>query len=92
MKVVFILAVAAVAANLFFIWYAKRKGHTSKSDKSSLPGNNTGSDSQEFLDSEEGKALKQSAAEELCISVEELECMSVDEIKQLAKKKELIQN
>ena len=92
MKVVFILAVAAVAANLFFIWYAKRKGHASKSDKSSLPENNSGSDSQEFLDSEEGKALKQSAADELCISVEELECMSVDEIKQLAKEKELLQN
>ena len=92
MKVVFILAVAAVLANVLFIWYAKKKGRTSKPDQSSNPKNGSIADSQGFLNSEEGKVLKQSAANELCISVEELECMSVEDIKQLAKEKELIQN
>ena len=92
MKVVFILAAAALAANLFFVWYAKRKGLTSKSRESSHLQKHPNADSQGLLDSEDGKALKQSAAEELCISVEELECMSVEEITQRAKDKELIKN
>lgn len=92
MKVVFILAVVAVVANLFFIWYAKKKGHTSKPDESSNHKNGSIVDSQGFLNSEKGKVLKQSAADELCISIEELECLSVEEITQLAKEKELIQN
>jgi hypothetical protein len=91
MKVVFILAVAAVVANLFFIWYAKKKGHTSQRDGSSNPKEGSPENSKEFLDSEEGKALKQSAADELCISVDDLECMSAEELTQLAREKELIQ-
>ena len=92
MKVVFILAVVAVLANVLFVWYAKKKGRPSKPDQSSNPKSGSVADSQGFLNSEEGKLLKQSAADELCISVEELECMSVEDIKQLAKEKELIRN
>jgi len=87
MKIVFILAVAAVVTNLFYIWYAKRKRVKKKADESSNP--NVGL-SQEFINSAEGKTLKQAAADEMGIAVEELDRMSVEEITQLAKKKELI--
>jgi len=90
MKIVFIFAAVAVAANLFFIWYAKRKGHKTKADESSHLKESSMAYSKEFLDSEEGKALKQSAAAELSISIEELDRMSVEEIIQLAKEKDLI--
>lgn len=80
MKIAFIFAVLAVAANLFFIWYAKRKGLKTK----------TNAYSQGYLNTPEVKQLKQSAAAELNISVEELDRLSAEEIKQLAKKKELI--
>ena len=87
MKIVFILAVAAVIANLFFIWYAKRKKYKTKADESSNPEDGY---SREFLNSAEGKTLKKSAADELSISVEELDRMSFDEITQLAKKRGLV--
>ncbi|MGD8257585.1 MAG: hypothetical protein PVG70_07130 [Desulfobacterales bacterium] len=90
MKIVFIFAAVAVAANLFFIWYAKRKSHKTKADESSHLEDSSKAYSKEFLDSEEVKALKQSAAAELSISIEELDRMSVEEITQLAKEKELI--
>ena len=91
MKIVFIFAAVAVAANIFFIWYAKRKSHhKTKADESSHLKEGSMAYSKEFLDSEEGKALKQSAAAELSISIEELDRMSVEEIIQLAKEKDLI--
>ena len=89
MKVVFILAAVAVAANLLFIWYAKKKRHKTKTNDSYFKYGSI-ADSKEFWDSEKGKKLKQSAAAELSISVEELDRMSVEEITQLAKEKKLI--
>jgi hypothetical protein len=87
MKVVFILAVAAVAANLFSIWYAKKKRNKNKADRSSnLNDTNTPG----LLKSAEANTLKQSAAEELSVTVEDLDRMSVEEITQLAKNKGLI--
>ena len=67
MKIVFIFAAVAVAANLFFIWYAKRKSHKAKADESSHLKDSSIAYSKGFLDSEEVKALKQSAAAELSI-------------------------
>jgi len=90
MKIVFIFAAVAVAANLFFIWYAKRKSHKTKADESSQLKDGSHAYSKGFFDSEEGKKLKQSAAAELSITIEELDRLSVEEITELAKKKELI--
>ena len=90
MKIAFIFAVLAVAANLFFIWYAKRKGLKTKSDESSNHKDGSYAYSQGYLNTPEVKQLKQSAAAELNISVEELNRLSAEKIKQLAKKKELI--
>ncbi len=89
-KIVFILGAVAVVANFFFIWYAKRKGNKTKADKSSNLKDGSSAYSQGFINSEEGKILKQSAAAELSISVEELDRMSVEKITQLAKDKKLI--
>ena len=89
-KNLFIIGAVAVVANLFFIWYAKMKGNNSKADNSSNLKDGSNANSQGFLDSEEGKILKQSAAAELSISVEELDRMSVDQIRQLAEKKNLV--
>ena len=90
MKIIFILGVIAVAANIFFILYAKRKGHKPNTDNPSRQKEDAHAYSQGFLNSVEGNLLKQSAAVELSISVEELNQMSVEEITHLAKKKELI--
>ena len=46
-------------------------------------------DSKRFFNSVEGELLKHSAADELDISIEELDCMSVEEITQMAQKKQL---
>ena len=89
-KIVFIFGTVAVVANIFFIWYAKRKGNKTKADNSSNLKDSSYANPQEFINSEEGKRLKQSAAAELSISIEELDRMSVDKITRLAKKKNLI--
>ena len=87
-----ILGVVVVALNLL-LWYSKRKGaktvadeSTNHKDKLNIPYAN----SQEFLNTSKAKPLKQSAAAELGISVEQLDRMSVKEIKKLATKKGLI--
>jgi FtsZ-interacting cell division protein ZipA len=87
-----ILGVVIVALNLF-LWYSKRRGAkteadepTNHKDKLDAPFAN----SNEFLNSSKAKPLKQSAASELGISVEQLDRMSVKEIKQLAAQKGLI--
>lgn len=87
-----ILGVVVVALNLL-LWYSKRKGTKTvadepinQKDKLNVPYAN----SQEFLNSSKAKPLKQSAAAELGISVEQLDRMSVKEIKKLATKKGLI--
>ena len=90
LKFILILGAVAVAANVLFIWYAKRKSHNTKTDKSATLTEGPRVDSHEFLSSEEGKILKQSAAAELGVSVEELDHLSVEEITDLAKINELI--
>ena len=87
-----ILGIVVVALNLI-LWYSKRNGRKANSDeptnhKDELDASFANSD--EFLNSSKAKPLKQSAAAELGISVEELDQMSVEEIKQLAKSKGLI--
>jgi FtsZ-interacting cell division protein ZipA len=87
-----ILGVVAVALGLF-IWDSRKKGRkkeagksTNDKDKSDRPN----SQSSELLNSPEANRLKQSAAAELGISVEQLEHMSVEEIRQMATDRGLI--
>ena len=86
------LGVVVVALNLW-LWYSKRKGGKTEADE---PGNQKDkldapfANSNDFLNSSKAKPLKQSAAAELGISVEQLDRMPVEEIKQLAQKKGLI--
>ena len=87
-----ILGVAVVTLNLL-LWYSKRRGAKTKAeapankkDKLDTPFAN----SNDFLNSSKAKPLKQSAAAELGISVEQLDRMPVEEIKQLAARKGLI--
>jgi hypothetical protein len=90
MKIAFILAVVAVVANIFFILYKKRKSHNSKTEGASNLKDGSDANSQGFLNSARGELIKNSAATELNISVEELNRMSVEEIEQLAEQKQLI--
>ena len=89
MKIALILAVAAVAANSFLIWYLKRKFHNADTDEPSNKNEGSNAFSPGYLNTPEVKRLRQSAAAELGISVEELDSMSVDEITQLANEKEV---
>jgi hypothetical protein len=87
-----ILGVVVVALNLL-LWYSKRKAAKTKTDepthhKDQLDAAHA--KSSEFLNNSKAKPLKQSAAAELGISVEQLDRMSVKEIEQLATKKGLI--
>ena len=91
MKYALIFAVFAALANLFLILYVKKKNKTKADDCS----NNSKKDkshvfSKEYLNTPEVKRLKTLAAAELSISLEEIDRMSVEEIKQLAKKQKLI--
>jgi hypothetical protein len=80
--ILLILGVAVIALNVF-LWYSKRQTGKNKSD---------GSDARsiEFLNSPEAEPLKQSAAAELGISIEQLDRLSVEEIEELATEKGLI--
>ena len=90
MKIALISAVVAVAANILLIWYAKSKYHKAKADESSNSNNDSNAYSYGYLNTPESKRLRQSAAAELSISVEELDRMSAEEVTQLAKEHELI--
>ncbi len=91
LKIGFIFGVFAVAANVFFIWYAKKSSRYRKANQTKAIVDASRIDPKGFLDSEEGLKLKQSAATELGISVEELDRLSIDEITDLAKINELIE-
>ena len=87
-----ILGVGVVALNLL-LWYAKRKGRKTEADESVNPKDNLDAplaNSIEILNSPKVKPLKQSAASELGLSIEQLDRMSVNEIEKLAAKKGLI--
>jgi FtsZ-interacting cell division protein ZipA len=90
--ILLILGVAVVALNLL-LWYSKRRAAKTEADKPTNRKDKTNAplaDSNEFLNSSKAKPLKQSAAAELGISVEQLDRMPVEEIKELAAKKGLI--
>jgi hypothetical protein len=89
-KNLFVLGAVTVVANLFFIWYAKSRGNKTNAKNSSNLKDSSGANSEALLNSDERKLLKESAAAELNISVEELEGMSFDQITQLAEKKNLL--
>ena len=87
-----ILGVVVVVLNLF-LWFSKRQARKAKADESSsYKGKKEDSNTRsiEFLDNPEVAPLKQSAAAELGISIEQLNRLSVEEIEDLAAKKGLI--
>ena len=90
--ILLILGVAAIALNLI-LWYCKKKTGKTKAKESSSHKNKLDASqaiSNEFLNSPEVAPLKQSAAAELGISIEQLERMPVEEIEELATEKGLI--
>ena len=89
MKIAIILAFAAVAANIFFIWYSK-KSNKVKLDESSNPDIGSHAFLKGNLTNSEVKQLKESAAAELGLSVDELDHMLARELKQLSKERELM--
>jgi hypothetical protein len=90
MKIALVLGVIAVVTNLFIVFYAKKKNRKANANGSSDHKNGSDTYSKGYLNTPEVKRLKQAAAAELGILVEELERMSVEDITQLAKEKELI--
>lgn len=87
-----ILGIVAVALGLF-VWDSRKKGRKSESGKSTKDkdkSDHLNSQSSELYNSPEAKRLLQSAAAELGISVEQLEHMSVEEIRQMATDRGLI--
>jgi hypothetical protein len=90
--ILLILGIAVVALNLF-LWYSKRQTGKTKTDESSSrkdKSDGLAARSTEFLDNPEVAPLKQSAAAELGISIEQLDRLSVEEIEELAAEKGLI--
>jgi hypothetical protein len=90
--ILLILGVAVIALNLF-LWYSKRQtGKTKAGESSSRKDKSDGiaARSIELLNSPEAAPLKQSAAAELGISIEQLDRLSAEEIEELAMEKGLI--
>ncbi len=93
MKLILLVLGAAVIALNVFLWYSKRQAGKAKTYESPDHKNKSdGSDARsiEFLNSPEAEPLKQSAAAELGISIEQLDRLSVEEIEDLATEKGLI--
>ena len=90
MKIALIFGVVAVAANVLLVMYVKRKYQKSKAYKLSNLENGSNAFSAGYLNTPEAKRLRQSAAAELSISVEELDRMSVEQVTHLAKEQEVI--
>jgi len=89
MKIALVLAVAAVLANIFFIWFAKKNNQTKPAESSNLKSGSFAFP-KEYLNTPEVERLRKSTAAELDLSTEELDRMLAKEIKQMAKEKELI--
>jgi hypothetical protein len=87
-----ILGVVAVLLGLFLLDSRKKGGKTEAdiSKKHKDKSDRRNSRSNELFNSPEAKRLKQSAAAELGISVEQLDRMPVEEIRQMATDKGLI--
>jgi hypothetical protein len=93
MKLILLTLGVVIAALNLVLWYSKRLARKTKADESSShKGKVEGSKapSIKFLDNPEAAPLKQSAAAELGISIEQLDRLSVEEIEKLADKKGLI--
>jgi len=87
-----ILGVVAVALSLF-LWDSRKKGGKTPAAKSKNHNDHSdrpNSKSSELFKSPEAKRLKQSAAAELGISVDQLERLSFEELKKMATDRELI--
>jgi hypothetical protein len=89
MKIALIFGVVAVAANVLLVMYVKKKYQKSKADGLSGLENDPNVFSAGYLNTPELKRLRQSAAAELGISVEELDSMSIERITQLANEKKV---
>jgi hypothetical protein len=90
--ILLILGVAVVVLNLF-LWYSKKQARKTKADESSSHKDRAGGSaarSIEFSNDPEIEPLKQSAAAELGISIEQLDRLSVEEIEKIAAEKGLI--
>jgi cytoskeletal protein RodZ len=87
-----ILGVAVVALNLL-LWYSKRQAAKTKARESSRHKDKAGASaarSVETSNNSEIEPLKESAAAELGISIEQLDHLSVEEIEKIAVEKGLI--
>ena len=89
MKIALIFGVIAVAANVLLVMYVKRKYQKSKAHELSNLENGSNAFAAGYLNTPEIMRLRQSAAAELGISIEELDSMSVEGITQLANEKKV---
>jgi FtsZ-interacting cell division protein ZipA len=93
MKILLLILGAVAVALGLFLWDSRKKGSKTETGKSKNHNDKSGrpnSQSSELFKSPEAKRLKQSAATELGISVEQLERMSLEEIVKMATDRELI--
>ena len=86
MEIGIILAVAAVAANIYLIRYIKKSNHDS-SGAASDQKNESGVRSRGYLNTPEVRKLKESAADELGVSMEELDNIIAKEIEKIGGEK-----
>ena len=87
-----ILGIVVILLNVF-LWYSKKQikaANNGKSQDKLKKSVASESDSVDFLDSPEADELKQAAASELGIAVDQLNHMSTEEIAHLASEKGLI--
>jgi hypothetical protein len=87
-----VLGVAVVALNLL-LWYSKRQAGKTKTNESSRHKDKADAAADrlvELSNNSEIEPLKQSAAAELGISIEQLDRLSVEEIEKIAAEKGLI--
>jgi hypothetical protein len=89
---ILILGAAAVAVGLF-LWDSRKRGAKPGNEKPTKPKGKSDrpkSGSKDLLDNPEVRRLKQAAAAELGIPVEQLDRMSIEEIVQMATERGLI--
>ena len=86
MEIGIILAVAAIAANIYLIRYIK-KSNRHRSGAASDQNNKSGVRSRGYLNTPEVRKLKESAAAELGVSMEELDNIIAKEIEKIGGEK-----
>ena len=87
MEIGVVLAVVAVAANIFLIRYIK-KNNRNNSGASSDPDNESSLFSKGYLNTPQVRKLRESAAAELGVSMEELDNILVKELEKIGGEKE----